>query len=135
MLLIYTSRINCSPKLKTKVVDKWVASNVALFVSLFCGLTSQSITKVLSGRSVNLTACFQDRLLFENTVALNPGLGGVSDVVFAIISHEQNQSNRTCCFQTLDAVFPKDLVFIAFNLYLVHLLSPVTVNCPTNFYA
>ena len=28
------------------------------------------------------------------------------DVAFAIISHEQTQSNRVCCFQTLDAVFP-----------------------------
>ena len=24
--------------------------------------------------------------------------------------HEQTQSNRVCCFQTLDAVFPKDLL-------------------------
>ena len=40
---------------------------------------------------------------------LKPGLGGVYDVASAIISHEQTQLNRVCCFQTLDAVFPKDL--------------------------
>ena len=28
----------------------------------------------------------------------------------AIISHEQTQSNRVCCFQTLGAVFPKDFI-------------------------
>ena len=32
------------------------------------------------------------------------------DVASAIISHEQTQSNRVCCFQTLDAVFLKDLL-------------------------
>ena len=31
------------------------------------------------------------------------------DVKSAIISHEQTQSNRACCFQTLDAVFSKNL--------------------------
>ena len=40
---------------------------------------------------------------------LNPGLGGIRDVTSAIISHKQTRSNRACCFQTLDAVFPKDL--------------------------
>ena len=45
----------------------------------------------------------------ENRVALNPWLGGVRDVAPAIISHEQTQLNRVCCFQTLNAVFPKDL--------------------------
>ena len=39
--------------------------------------------------------------LFENRVAPNSGLGGVKNVASAIISHE-------CCFQALDAVFPKD---------------------------
>ena len=29
-------------------------------------------------------------------------------MAFAIISHEQTQSNRVSCFLTLDAVFPKD---------------------------
>ena len=46
--------------------------------------------------------------LFESRVALNLRLGGVRDVAPAIISHEQTQYNRVCCFQTLDAVFPKD---------------------------
>ena len=54
-------------------------------------------------------------MLFGNRVALSPGLGGVRDVASAIFSHEQTQSNRVCCFQTLDAVFPKDLFF--FRLY------------------
>ena len=36
------------------------------------------------------------------------------DVASAIVPHEQTQSNRVCCFQTLDVVqciskFPKDL--------------------------
>ena len=39
---------------------------------------------------------------------LNSGLGGVRDVAYAIISHEQTQLNLVCCFQALDAVFPKD---------------------------
>ena len=30
-------------------------------------------------------------LLFESREALNPGLGGVRDVAFAFISHEQTQ--------------------------------------------
>ena len=47
--------------------------------------------------------------LFWNIVVLNPELGGVSNVASAIISHEQIQSNRTCCFQTSDAVSPKGL--------------------------
>ena len=40
----------------------------------------------------------------------------MKDVESAIISHEQTQSNRVCCFQTLDAVFPKDL----YSDYLEH---------------
>ena len=47
--------------------------------------------------------------MFGNRVALNQGLGGARDVTSAIISHEQIQSNRVCCFQTLDDVFSKDL--------------------------
>ena len=43
---------------------------------------------------------------YFGTVALNPGLGGVSDVTSAIISHEQTQSNRCCCFQ-LDCCISK----------------------------
>ena len=31
------------------------------------------------------------------------------DVESAIISHEQTQSNRVCCFQTLHTAFPKYL--------------------------
>ena len=33
------------------------------------------------------------------------------NVASAIISHEQTQSYGVCCFQILDAVFPKDLFF------------------------
>ena len=58
-------------------------------------------------------------LLFGNRVALNPGQGDVRDVASAATSHEQTQSNRICCFQTLDAVFPKDL----FSDYLINSLS------------
>ena len=36
------------------------------------------------------------------------GLSKTLDVASAIISHEQTQSNRVYCFQTLDAVFLKD---------------------------
>ena len=57
-------------------------------------------------------------LLFGSRVAL---LGGVTDVASVIISHEQTQSNRVCCFQTLDAVFPKDL--------LSDYLCPIFINC------
>ena len=48
--------------------------------------------------------------LFGSRVALNPWLGGVRDVASAVISHQLTQSNGFCCFQTLDAVFPKDLL-------------------------
>ena len=49
-------------------------------------------------------------LSFGNRVALSPVLGGVRDVASAMISHEQTlKSDRVCCFQTLDAAFPKDL--------------------------
>ena len=48
------------------------------------------------------------------------------DVASAFISHEQTQSNRACCFQTLDAVFPKDL----FSDYLSHVMrKPVYAIC------
>ena len=50
--------------------------------------------------------------LFESRVAINPGLGGVRDIVSAIISHEQT---RVCRFQLLDAVFPKDLLIRYFK--------------------
>ena len=49
---------------------------------------------------------------------LNPGLRGVRDVASAIVSHEQTQSNRVCCFQTLDAVFPKDHLSDYFEKHL-----------------
>ena len=43
------------------------------------------------------------------------------DVAYLIICHEQNQLNRVCCFQTLHALFQKDLFS---DLYLD---SPVSV--------
>ena len=57
---------------------------------------------------------YRVQLLFESRVALKPGLGGLMDVASAIIYHEQTQSN--CCFQTLDVVFPKDLISDYFGL-------------------
>ena len=45
---------------------------------------------------------------------LNPGLGGMIFVASDLILHEQTQSNQVCCFQILNAVFPKDL----FSVYL-----------------
>ena len=39
----------------------------------------------------------------------NSKQSGVRDVTSANIFHGQTQSNRVCCFQTFDAVFPKDL--------------------------
>ena len=51
----------------------------------------------------------ENLVLFGNRVALNPRLGGLNDVTSDIISHEQIQSNRVGYFQTLVAVFPKDL--------------------------
>ena len=38
-------------------------------------------------------------LLFGNRVVLNPGLGGVRDVAYAIISHKHTKSNRVCVFK------------------------------------
>ena len=57
-----------------------------------------------------LLGLYGSTLLFGSRDALNPGLGGVRDVASALTSHKQTQSNRLCCFQTLDAVFPKDLL-------------------------
>ena len=51
------------------------------------------------------------QLLFGNTVALSPRQGGVRDVASVIISHEQTQSNRVCCFQSLDARIAKGSPF------------------------
>ena len=48
-------------------------------------------------------------------VVLYPVLGGVRDIASAITPYEQTQSNRVCCSQTLDAVFPKDLFFRLFQ--------------------
>ena len=50
----------------------------------------------------------------ESRVSLNVGLGGVGDVASSSSFHEQTQSNRICCFQTSDAVFPKDHLFKLF---------------------
>ena len=49
--------------------------------------------------------------VWGNSTVLNPGLGGVRDIAFAIISHKQTQSNRVCYFQDLNAIFQKDLRF------------------------
>ena len=60
-----------------------------------------------------LFGLYDSTLLFGNIVALNSGLGGVRDVAFTVIYHEQSQLNRVCCFQTSDAVFSKDLFFFS----------------------
>ena len=44
-----------------------------------------------------------------NRDLLNSGLGGVRDIASVIISNEQTQSDRVCCDQNLDVVWPKDL--------------------------
>ena len=75
----------------------WRPKNVSTYIDMLC---SQFLV---------LWDCRIQRL-FENQVALNPGIGGVRDVASAIISHEKTQSNRVCCFQTLNTVFPGDLV-------------------------
>ena len=60
--------------------------------------------------SLVLWDCYAQHV-FLSRVALNPGLGGVRDIASAIISHEQTQYTvkLRLLFQTLDAVFPKDL--------------------------
>ena len=40
------------------------------------------------------------------------------DVAAAIISHERTHSNRFCSFQTLDAIFPQDLVSDYLSLFM-----------------
>ena len=52
--------------------------------------------------------------LFENWVALNPGLGGMRDVAFVIISHEPTQSNRVGSFSNFGCYVPKGSPFILF---------------------
>ena len=47
------------------------------------------------------------QLLFENRVALNSGLDGMSDAASAIISHEQTPANRVFCFLSLNVHFQK----------------------------
>ena len=64
-------------------------------------------------------------------------LGGVRDVTSVIISHEQTQSNHVCCFQTLDAVFPKDLfvrfVTFAFKDITLSFLNILNIFCRPHF--
>ena len=73
---------------------------------------------------------FPFNTLFGNRVTLNPGLhvGGVRDVASAIISHEQILSNWFCCFQTVDAVFPKEL----FSDYFHYAGSLLVINTTNN---
>ena len=66
-------------------------------------------------------------ILFGNRVLINPGPGGMRDVATAIISHEQTQSNCDCCFQTLDAVFLKDLFSDHFKISHLIFLSKCQV--------
>ena len=70
------------------------------------------------------------QLLFVNRITLNPGQGGVRDVSSVIISHEQTQSNRVCCFQTLDFAFQRSLfrLFSDHNSYRCALLRPYKVS-------
>ena len=65
-------------------------------------------------------------VMFNTFILGTEGLGGVKNVASAItcISHEQTQSNRDCCFQILDAVFPKDL----FSEHLI-ITTAVVVSC------
>ena len=52
---------------------------------------------------------FRVQHLFESREAVNPGLGGVRDVVSAL-SFMNRLSKTVCCFQTMDVVFTKDLL-------------------------
>ena len=75
-----------------------------------------SIRTLLVIPKTNEKTFIQKRCNSGNRVALNPGLSGVRDVASVIILHEQTQSNRVCCFQTLNAVFPKDLFSDYFHI-------------------
>ena len=57
---------------------------------------------------------------------LSPGLGSVRDVTLAIISHEQIQSNRVCCFQTLDVIFSKCLLSGSFSFRIIFVVQQVS---------
>ena len=61
---------------------------------------------------------------------LSPGFGGVRDVTLDIISHEQIQSNRVCCFQTLDVIFSKQLLSDSFSFQIIF----STTNEPQAFF-
>ena len=98
-------------------------------VALFCGARLENILLFLMFLPVHQYSVViftfsgplglkGSTLLFGSRVALNPGLGGVRNVASAIISHEQTQSNRVCCFQTLDAAYPKDLLSDYFGYYV-----------------
>ena len=85
----------------------------AVFVAYVC---PEKPPRVLSLHFLVLWSC-RIQHLFGNRVVLNPGLGGMRDVAPAIISHEQTELNRVCCFQTLDVVFPKNLFSDNFNMF------------------
>ena len=59
--------------------------------------------------SQDLVDCRAQHFLFRVALTLNPGLGGLWDVAYTIIFHERIQSNRVCCFLTLDAIRLKNL--------------------------
>ena len=52
----------------------------------------------------------------ESRIPLKPVLGGMKDVAFSSMSHEQTQSNRVCCFLFCKFTeFPKDPLFRLFS--------------------
>ena len=72
--------------------------------------------------------------LNRKTESLNLGLGGS-------ISHEQTQSNQVYCFQTLDAVFPKDCLIRLFRdqnschcaVWSLHVSPYINIQCSVTF--
>ena len=52
-------------------------------------------------------------------MSLNSELGAMRDVKSDIISHEQTQSTRVCCYKTLDAVCLKGLLQIITSIICI----------------
>ena len=57
--------------------------------------------------------------LYERRVALNPGLGGVTDVASAIISHEQTHKKTSLLFSNFGCCTSKGSLFRLFKLLLL----------------
>ena len=90
-----------------------------------CQASRQHCTEIVA-----FIQCFWDwrvqHVFRVNRVSLNLGLGGVRDVAFAIISHEQIQLNRVCfsfkCWMLYFLMISLQISFLFFLFFLFFIL-------------